>query len=216
MTDIEPTPAIAPVRLGILLSGGGRSLQYIHEGTQTGSIPATIVVVIASRPDAFGLTRARKFGCETLVIEYRAMPQREFDRKVTAALTRAGVDLVCMAGFLSFWRIPPEFENRVMNIHPALLPDFGGKGFHGRHVHEAVLAADRRTSGCTVHFADNEYDHGPIILQRTVPVLPDDTPDVLAARVFEEERKAYPEAIRLFAAGRLRVEVDGVRIAPAR
>ena len=98
MMDIEPTPAVAPIRLGILLSGGGRSLQYIHEGIQAGSIPATIVVVIASRPDAFGLTRARKLGYEALVIDYRATPQEEFDRQVTSALARARVDLVCMAG----------------------------------------------------------------------------------------------------------------------
>jgi folate-dependent phosphoribosylglycinamide formyltransferase PurN len=108
-----------------------------------------------------------------------------------------------MAGFLSLWTIPPDFHNRVMNIHPALLPKYGGKGMHGHHVHEAVLAAGETESGCTVHFADNSYDTGPIILQRKVPVLPNDTPDTLAARVFEQERIAYPEAVRRFIAGEL-------------
>jgi phosphoribosylglycinamide formyltransferase-1 len=101
-----------------------------------------------------------------------------------------------MAGFLSLWTIPPDLAGRVLNIHPALLPKFGGKGMHGHHVHEAVLAAHETESGCTVHYADNTYDTGPIILQRKVPVLPADTPDSLAARVFEQECLAYPEAIR--------------------
>jgi phosphoribosylglycinamide formyltransferase-1 len=103
-------------------------------------------------------------------------------------------------------RIPEDFTHRVMNIHPALLPAFGGKGMYGRHVHEAVLAYGAKISGCTVHFADNEFDHGPVILQRSAPVLDDDTPHRLAARVFEQERLAYPEAIQLFAEDRLRVE----------
>jgi phosphoribosylglycinamide formyltransferase-1 len=109
-----------------------------------------------------------------------------------------------MAGFLSLWTIPSDFQGRVLNIHPALLsptegghPRFGGKGMHGHHVHEAVLAAGETESGCTVHYADNTYDTGPIILQKKVPVLPTDTPDALAARVFEQEKFAYPEAIRL-------------------
>ena len=113
--------------------------------------------------------------------------------------------LVCMGGFLSLWLFPDEFYARVMNIHPALLPDFGGKGMHGHHVHEAVLAAGRVVSGCTVHFCDNKYDHGPIILQRQIPVKPGDTPDTLAARVFEEECVAYPEAVQAFADGRVRL-----------
>jgi folate-dependent phosphoribosylglycinamide formyltransferase PurN len=116
-----------------------------------------------------------------------------------------------MAGFLQLLQVPDDFQNRVMNIHPALISAFCGKGYYGHHVHEAALAYGVKVSGCTVHFADNVYDHGPIILQRTVPVLDGDTPDALAARVFEEERIAYPEAIRLFAEGRLRVEGRVVR-----
>jgi folate-dependent phosphoribosylglycinamide formyltransferase PurN len=117
-----------------------------------------------------------------------------------------------MAGFLQLITIPEDFQHRVMNIHPALIPAFSGKGFYGHHVHEAALAMGVKVSGCTVHFADNQYDHGPIILQRVVPVLDDDTPDTLAARVFEQESEAYPEAIRLFADGRLTVEGRRVRV----
>jgi folate-dependent phosphoribosylglycinamide formyltransferase PurN len=116
------------------------------------------------------------------------------------------VDLVCMAGFLSYWIIPERYLGRVMNIHPALLPAFGGEGMYGHHVHEAVLARGCKVSGCTVHFVNNRYDDGPIVLQRAVPVRAEDAPDDLAARVFEQECIAYPEAIRLFAEGRLRIE----------
>jgi phosphoribosylglycinamide formyltransferase 1 len=113
--------------------------------------------------------------------------------------------LALMAGFLSLWEIPQDWRGRVMNIHPALLPKFGGQGMHGEHVHAAVLAAGEKESGCTVHFADNTYDTGPIIVQRRVPVLPGDTPDTLAARVFEQECLAYPEAIRMYARGEARL-----------
>ena len=117
-----------------------------------------------------------------------------------------------MGGWLKLVVIPDDFQNRVMNIHPALIPAFCGKGFYGHRVHEAVLEYGAKISGCTVHFVDNQYDHGPIILQRTVDVLTDDTPDTLAARVFAAECEAYPEALRLFAAGRLRVEDRRVRV----
>jgi folate-dependent phosphoribosylglycinamide formyltransferase PurN len=117
-----------------------------------------------------------------------------------------------MAGFLQIITVPDDFANRVMNIHPALIPAFCGKGYYGHHVHEAALEYGAKISGCTVHFADNHYDHGPIILQRAVPVRDDDTPDSLAARIFEQECAAYPEAIRLFGEGRLRVDGRRVRI----
>src|SRR5205085_1928091 len=130
-----------------------------------------------------------------------------------AACRDAGADLVCLAGYLQLLEVPPDFANRVLNIHPSLLPAFGGPGMYGRHVHEAALAYGVKVSGCTVHFADNAYDHGPVVLQRPVPVRDDDTPESLAARVFAEECEAYPEAIRLFAAGRLRVEGRRVVVA---
>jgi phosphoribosylglycinamide formyltransferase 1 len=124
----------------------------------------------------------------------------------------AGVQLVVMGGFLKHVLIPADFEHRVMNIHPGLIPAFCGQGFYGHHVHQAVLDYGAKISGCTVHFADNQYDHGPIILQRTVPVLDDDTPEALAARIFEQECEAYPEAVRLFAEGRLQVDGRRVRV----
>jgi phosphoribosylglycinamide formyltransferase-1 len=204
-----------PLRLGILLSGGGRTLHYIHDGIHAGNIPATIEIVISSRAGAYGVTRSRGLGCDTRIIDRNSTSQDRFDLAITTAVSEAEVDLVCMAGFLCFWRIPPAFENRVMNIHPALLPRFGGRGFYGHRVHEAVLAAGCDVSGCTVHYCDNQYDHGPIILQRTVPVRANDTPESLADRVFQQEMIAYPEAIRLHAAGRLRVTEGRVEILPS-
>jgi formyltetrahydrofolate-dependent phosphoribosylglycinamide formyltransferase len=190
--------------LAVLISGGGRTLLNLQRCIEDGSLDARIEVVVSSRADAAGVERSRQAGLNTVVIARRPQEPAAFHKQVTSAVR--GADLVCMGGFLSLWLFPDEFEGRVMNIHPALLPDFGGRGMHGRRVHEAVLAAGRAVSGCTVHFCDREYDHGPIILQRQVPVKPDDTPDTLAERVFEQECLAYPEAIRAFAAGRVRLD----------
>lgn len=202
------TNARGVLQLAVLISGTGRHLANFVELTAAGRLPARIAVVISSRANAGGVSIARAAGLPLRIIR----PAEVFDDRISAALNEHRVSLVCMAGFLSLWRIPQEFEGRVMNIHPALLPGFGGKGFYGHRVHEAVLASGATESGCTVHFADNEYDHGPIILQRRVPVLPGDTPETLAARVFEQELIAYPEAVRLFAAGRLRIDGDRVRV----
>ena len=179
----------------------------LHQRIVSGELRAEITTVISSRADVPGVTRARDAGLTTSVIQRRAMSEKAFQKAVTVAVGDA--DLVCMAGFLNLWRIPDRMTGRVMNIHPALLPEFGGLGMYGRRVHEAVLAAGKTQSGCTVHFCDNDYDHGPIILQRTCPVLHGDDEDHLAGRVFEQECVAYPEAIRLFAADRLSV-ADGV------
>lgn len=206
---------IKPLRLVIPLSGGGTTLQNMIDLIGRGQLPATVELVIGSRPDAYGLERAKKAGIPTQVIPRKGTPQEEFTRRMQDAIRGARADLVCMAGFLSLWAIPDDYIGRVMNIHPALLPSFGGKGYYGHHVHEAVLKTGCKVSGCTVHFADNVYDHGPIIVQRCVPVLEDDTPDTLAARVFGQECIAYPEAIRLFAEGRLKIEGPRVRILPA-
>jgi formyltetrahydrofolate-dependent phosphoribosylglycinamide formyltransferase len=151
--------------------------------------------------------KARHAGLPLKVIRRKDYPDIDaFSGQITRELDAARVDLVVQGGWLCLWRIPPQYENRVMNIHPALLPSFGGKGLWGHHVHEAVLAAGCKVSGCTVHFCTNEYDRGPIIVQRTCPVADDDTPDTLAERVFEQECIAYPQAIRWFAEGRLQVE----------
>jgi phosphoribosylglycinamide formyltransferase-1 len=189
-----------PLKLGVLISGSGRSLQNLIDRIADGSLLARVQVVISSHPDVLGLERARKAGIPTVVIPYKDFTDVEsFSRAITAELDRRGVDLVVMAGFLRRWVFPTAYEGRVLNIHPALLPKHGGKGFYGHHVHEAVLRAGDAESGCTVHFADHHYDRGPILVQKRVPVMPGDTPDTLAARVFEAECEAYPEAIRLYA-----------------
>jgi formyltetrahydrofolate-dependent phosphoribosylglycinamide formyltransferase len=157
--------------------------------------------------------KAKAAGLNVNVVRRKDYPDVEsFSRVIAAQLKAAKVDLVVQAGWLCLWHIPEAYKNRVMNIHPALLPSFGGQGMWGHHVHEAVLKTGCKVSGCTVHFCTNEYDEGPIIAQRCCPVQENDTPDTLAERVFEQECIAYPEAIRLFAAGKLAVEGRIVRI----
>ena len=205
-----------PLRLGTLVSGGGRTVVNLADRIADGTLPAEIGLVIASRADLVAVDRARSRG-----LDVRIADRRDFDTDdalhdaITAWLTECGVGLVCLCGYLRWFRIDEPFRGRAMNIHPALLPDFGGDGMYGHHVHEAVLASGNKVSGCTVHFIDEQYDHGPIILQRSCPVRPDDDADTLAARVFEQECLAYPEAIHLFAAGRLRLAGDRVEIVPA-
>ncbi|HPD28842.1 MAG TPA: phosphoribosylglycinamide formyltransferase [Phycisphaerae bacterium] len=201
------------LRLGVLISGSGRTLQNFIELIKAGQLPAEVAVVISSLPDVKGVERARAAGLPVVVIRKKEHPdEAEFSRLVVEALEAHDVQLACQAGWTCYWRIPDRWLGRVMNIHPALLPKHGGKGFYGHHVHEAVLASGDKESGCTVHFANNEYDAGPIILQRKVAVLPGDDADTLAARVFEQEILAYPEAIRLYAEGRLRLVGDRVEI----
>ena len=203
-----------PIRLGVLLSGGGRTLLNMLDCIEAGRLPAEVAVVIASR-QCKGAERAAAAGLAVHIVPYKEMPDAAaYSAKLAGLLDEAGVDLVCLAGFLSFWEIPDRYLGRVMNIHPALLPRFGGTGMYGHHVHEAVLAAGCKASGCTVHFVNNEYDAGPIVLQKCLPVLEGDTPDTLAARVFEQECIAYPEAIKLFAERRLKIEGNVVHISP--
>jgi phosphoribosylglycinamide formyltransferase-1 len=202
----------SPIKLAVLLSGGGTTLQNLLDRIADGRLRAQIVRVVSSNVAALGLMRAEAAGVPTTVVERKKCASRaEFSQRIFDVCRGDGAELVCMGGFLQLVELPPDFMGRVMNIHPALIPAFCGKGFHGLHVHQAALEAGVKVSGCTVHFADNEYDHGPIILQRVVPVLDDDTPEALAARVFEQECEAYPEAIRLFAEGRLRIEGRRVR-----
>ncbi len=196
------TPMDLPVRLGVLLSGSGRTLQNLIDRIGDGTLPAKIEVVVSSSPKAFGLERARRHGIPAAAVVRRDHPDTgSFSEAVSRALEPYPIDLVVMAGFLHLYVFPEKYRGRVLNIHPALLPDFGGEGFYGHHVHEAVLRAGAKESGCTVHFADHRYDRGPIIVQRRVPVLPGDTPDTLADRVFQEECLAYPEAILKVARG---------------
>jgi phosphoribosylglycinamide formyltransferase-1 len=204
------------LELAVLLSGSGTTLQNILDRCANGRLRARVACVVSSSADAYGLTRAAAAGIPAHVVERRACASRaEFSRRILDHCRQAGARLVCLAGFLQLLEIPEDFTNRVLNIHPSLIPAFSGKGFHGRRVHEAALEAGVKVSGCTVHFADNQYDHGPIILQRVVPVEEDDTPESLAARVFEAECEAYPEAIRLFGEGRLEVVGRRVRVRPS-
>ncbi len=201
------------LRLGILLSGGGRTMVNIQEQIAVGHLNAEIIVVISSLSNVRGVQLAKGMGLEPVIIRKKDNPDIEqFSAKIAKALDDAKVDLVVQAGWMCLWRIPDNYENRVMNIHPALLPSFGGKGMYGHHVHEAVLAAGCKVSGCTVHFCTNEYDAGPIIVQRTCEVKDGDDADTLADRVFEQECLAYPEAIQLFAEGRLKVQNGIVKV----
>lgn len=191
----------------VMLSGGGTTLQNLLDQIAAKKLDIEIVHVIANRKDAFGLERAKKAGIPTTLIERRAFPDTEAFSKANFDVCRqAGAKLVALAGFLQLLRIPDDFIHRVMNIHPSLLPAFGGKGMYGHHVHEAVLKFGAKYTGCTVHFADNQFDHGPIISQSAVNVLPDDTPEAVAQRVFVAECETYPKAIAAFAAGKLQLE----------
>lgn len=215
MPPVRPidSPLDRPVRLGVLISGSGTTLENFTRRIADGRLEAEIPVVIASRDGVSGINRAAEAGLRTEIVPRRDYPNvSSFSRTVFDYLRESEVDLVLMAGFLSLIEVPEDFRDRVMNIHPALIPAFCGQGFYGRRVHEAALQRGVKVSGCTVHFADNEYDHGPIILQRCVPVQDDDTPETLAERVFEAECELYPEAVRLFADGRLLIEDRRVRI----
>jgi formyltetrahydrofolate-dependent phosphoribosylglycinamide formyltransferase len=204
------------VSLAVLISGGGTTLKNLLDRIADGRLDAEVRCVISSRPGAKGLAFAEEAGVPAYVVKRKEYGDVEsFSRALTEKLDPHDVDLVLFGGFLSLWHIPERYAGRVLNIHPALIPLFCGKGFYGHRVHDAVLESGMKVSGCTVHFADNEYDHGPIIVQRAVPVLPGDTADDLAARVFAEECEAYPEAVRLFGEGRLRIEGDRVTILPS-
>jgi len=206
-------PSNDPLNLAVLVSGSGTTLQNLIDRTADGSLPATIGIVIGSRPELAGVKRAADAKLMNFVVDRRDCADvPEFSRQVFKLIDDAGVDLIVLAGFLCLLEIPEKYAGRVINIHPALLPSFGGKGMFGRRVHQAVIDYGCKVSGCTVHFVDGSYDTGPIILQRTCPVLDDDTAETLAHRVFEEEKIAYPQAIRLFQQERLRVEGRRVRM----
>lgn len=174
-----------------MISGGGRTALNIADEIDNGNLDAEIAMVIASR-ECVGAERCRDRGLNVLV-ERGVLPSDWLGE----VLQMAEADLVCLAGYLKLLPIPAGWEGRILNIHPALLPTFGGPGMYGDRVHQAVLEAGEQISGCTVHLCTDEFDRGPIVVQRTCPVLPDDTPETLAARVFEQECIAFPEAIRI-------------------
>ncbi|MBX9787939.1 MAG: phosphoribosylglycinamide formyltransferase [Pirellulales bacterium] len=212
MTDARH--AAEPLRLAVLISGGGTTLRNLLECIAAGRLNARVVCVVSSSGKAGGLEHARAAGIATHIVERsKDADLASFSEGIFAPCRDAGAQLVVMGGFLKLVEIPRDFEGRVLNIHPSLIPAFCGRGFYGHKVHEAVLAYGCKVSGCTVHFVDNVYDHGPIVLQHTVEVRDDDTPQSLAARVFATECEAYPEAIALYAAGRLKIVGRRVHVA---
>ena len=191
-------PSKQALRIAVLISGGGTTLQNFVERINDGRLCGVeIVQVISSRGDVRGVDIAREVGLPLSILRKRdSVDIDAYSDALARGLDAVGADLAVMGGFLSLWRIPPRYEGRVLNIHPALLPNFGGRGMFGHHVHEAVLAAGERESGCTVHLADNLYDHGPIIAQARVPVFPEDDAAALAQRVGTAERELYPRVLQ--------------------
>lgn len=185
-------------RIAVLVSGGGRSLENLVRAIAAGELAVEIALVVSNTPKAFALERARQHGLEHVVVDHKLTDGAStFSAAIFREIEARAVELVVLAGFLRKLEVPRAWSGRVLNIHPALLPKFGGKGMYGEHVHRAVLDAREKVSGCTVHYVTDDYDAGPIAVQRRVPVHASDTPEVLAARVFEEEQIALPEAIRL-------------------
>jgi len=201
-----------------MVSGHGRgtNLQAIIDACSEGAVPGEVAVVIGTRSDAPALARAQSAGIKTVVISPRKYEQDEkgYAEAILRVLDGGGVGLICLAGYMRMLPLPvvERFRDRIMNVHPALLPLFGGQGMYGENVHRAVIESGMKLSGATVHFVDEHYDAGPIIHQLAVPVKDSDTPETLAARVLRAEHQAYTEAIRWFAEGRLYVEGRRVRV----
>jgi phosphoribosylglycinamide formyltransferase 1 len=184
-------------RIAVFVSGSGRSLTNLADVIRAGELEAELVLVVCNSPTALALERAAELRIPARLLDpERKLPPAEFSRQAFAAAEESAAELVVLAGFLRLLVIPANWIGRVLNIHPSLLPRFGGKGFYGDKVHAAVLASGDAQSGCSVHYVTNEYDAGPIALQRQVPVRPGDDVHSLAARVFEQEKLALPEAIR--------------------
>lgn len=201
------------LKLGVLASGRGTNFQSLIDAQKRHFFNVEIVVLISNNSEAYALERARQNGIPAYVVPHRGKKREEHELEITALLEKHGVELIVLAGymrtltkgFIERWR------NRIINIHPALLPLFGGKGYYGLKVHEAVLASGMKVSGCTVHFVTEEIDGGPIILQKCVEVQENDTPESLAARVLEKEHEILPLAVKLIAEGRVKI-LDGKRV----
>ena len=202
------------MRVAVLLSGSGTSLENLFEHIDRG-LPAEVVCVLSSKKSAFGLERAERRDVPAIAIPRREHPDvGAFNDALHAALERFEPDLVCLLGFLSPFELRGRYAGRALNVHPALIPAFSGKGFYGHHVHEAVLNQGVKLTGATVHFVSEGYDEGPILLQSAIEVLDGDTPESLAQRVQALERELVPKAIGLIAAGRVEIREGRTRIAP--
>lgn len=203
------------MRIAVFASGGGTNVQAILDAIGRGDLPAEVVLCVSNRGDAGVLDRAARHDVPTAIVPPDAHDTPSaFGAALLDTLSAHDASFVALAGYTR--KIPPTvvdaFRGRMANIHPALLPAFGGPGMYGMHVHHAVVEYGVHWSGATVHLVDEQYDHGPIVLQEPVPVYPDDTPDVLASRVLDVEHRLYPEALRLFATGRVTIDGRTVRI----
>ena len=202
------------LRIGVLASGGGTNLQVIIDSCERGEVDGDVVVVVSNVPDAYALVRAEKHGIAAYCFPHEGMTREQHEADIIECLEKHKVDLVCLAGYLRMLtsRMIDRYAGRILNTHPALLPSFGGEGMHGLNVHAAVLDYGVKVTGCTIHVVTLEVDGGPIVLQKAVPVLEDDTPETLQARVLKEEHKLYPRALQLFAEGKVKVEGRRARI----
>jgi len=215
---MSETPGISeslpPAKIAVLISGGGTTLLNLIQHIERDQLPLQIAQVVSSNPQAKGLKHADDNQIPAEIVTLTEYPdRRDFSNRIFEICRNAGVKLIVMGGFLKQVAVPPDFENRIVNIHPSLIPAFCGEGFYGQRVHRAVLDYGAKLSGCTVHFVDDHYDHGPIIAQQAVVVQDDDTPETLAARVFEAECELYPKVIAAVASGK--VHIDGRRISIA-
>ena len=189
-----------PLRVAVLLSGNGSSLENLLEHIDSGSLNAEVVVVVSSKESALGLERARRRNIPAIAVSRKKYPDgKEFNDHLHAALAPYDVELVALLGFLSLFELRGKYDGRVINVHPALIPAFSGPGFYGNRVHQAVLESGVKLTGATVHISDDQYDKGPILLQEAVPVLEGDTIETLAERVQGAERRLVPQAVQLFA-----------------
>lgn len=205
-----------PLNVAVLLSGAGSTLANFIQRINAGTLDAKIQVVVSSTRKAFGLEIARQADIPAVAVHRKDFADTEsFNRAVNDALAPYPIDLIVLAGFMSIFVPDEKYKPNIINIHPALIPMFCGKGFYGHHVHEAVINAGVKVSGCTVHFVDEQYDHGPIIHQRALAVYDDDTPDSLAERVKALEREVYPQVIQWFAEGRVKL-IDGRAVVEGR
>jgi phosphoribosylglycinamide formyltransferase-1 len=193
-------------RIAVFISGGGSNLQSLIDASLTGELSGEIVLVISNNDNAYGLERAQKAGIDTFVYKVKNYSSKDdAHRDLLEMIDSYKVEYIALAGFLKLLPAPliQKYRNKITNIHPALLPKYGGKGMYGHHVHEAVLTAGDSESGATVHLVDEVYDHGKVLLQKKVPVKPDDTPDTLAARVLKVEHQIYPEALDKLIKGKI-------------
>ena len=197
---------MSDLKLAVLISGNGSNLQALIDACAQSDFPAQISLVISNNPDAYGLHRSRDAFIKAASMNHKDYNSRgEFEDEIQAALDKQPIDLICLAGFMRI--LTPSFverwPDRILNTHPSLLPKFGGEGMYGMNVHKAVIEAGETETGCSIHYVIPEVDQGPVILQKTVSVRPEDTPEILAERVVAREHIAYPEAIRLLAGEKL-------------